>query len=105
MEIADQAGRGEVRFRHGLQVWVGFGEKHKARSYVAKRMHDMYQMPFEPFQKYSPYGSPQEVADFLAPYLEQGCSLINVAACGESSEHEIDCTAEVKSLLMDEFST
>lgn len=105
LEIADQAGRGGTTFRHGLQVWVGFGEKQKARSHVAERMQNMYQLPFDPFEKYSPYGSPREVAEFLSAYVEQGCSRINIAACGESFEHEIDCAAEVRSLLMKEYST
>lgn len=101
--LAEEAGRREADFRHGLQVWVGFGEKRSARARVAERMNEMYQMPFDPFEKYSPYGSPLEVAEFLAPYVEKGCRLINIAACGESFEHEIDCVSEVRSLLTKEF--
>lgn len=102
-ELADEAGRGDVAFRHGLQVWVGFGEKSTARGYIAERMGDMYQMPFEPFERYSPYGSALEVAEFLAPYVEQGAAVLNVTPCGESLGHEIDMVAEVKSLLDKEF--
>ena len=98
-DVAAESGRGHVAFEHGLQVWVGFGEKQQARQHVARQMNEMYQMPFEPFEKYSPYGSPREVADFLAPYVEQGCGRFNIAACGESFEHEIDGVAEVWSLL------
>ena len=78
---------------------MGFGETDAARAAVAERMQGMYQMPFEPFEKYSPYGSPREVADFLLPYVEAGAQVFNLTPCGLSPEHEIDAVAEVKSLL------
>ena len=103
--LADEGERTAHNFQHGLQIWVGFGEQKNARQYVAKQMQEMYQMPFEPFEKYSPYGSPQDVAEFLAPYVEQGAQLFNVTPCGESFAHEIECVAEVNTLLKKEFST
>ena len=40
-------------------------------------MEDMYRTPFERFEKYSPYGEPAEIADFLAAYVEAGCRFFN----------------------------
>ena len=73
------AGRDASRFEHGLNVWCGFATtREAARELVATEMQRFYQMPFEPFEKYSPYGTPEEVADFLRPYIEAGCSAFNV---------------------------
>ena len=52
----------------------------RARS-LAAGMQSFYQMPFEPFERYSPYGTAEEVADFLYPYVEAGCSVFNVIPC------------------------
>ena len=46
-------------------------------------MQDFYQMPFEPFERYSPYGTPEQVAEFLSPYIEAGCSTFNVIPCAD----------------------
>ncbi len=100
--LAESAGRA-VHLQHGLQVWVGFGDS--ARDRLASTMQNMYQIPFEPFEKYSPYGTPEVVAEFLAAYVEQGARTFNLACCGDSFEHEIACVAEVRRLLGREFPT
>jgi alkanesulfonate monooxygenase SsuD/methylene tetrahydromethanopterin reductase-like flavin-dependent oxidoreductase (luciferase family) len=97
---ADDAGRGDVQWQHGLQVWVGVGaDRTKARERLAARMEGMYQIPFERFEPYSPHGSAQTVAEALAPYVEAGCSSFNVMAVGESAEAEVDAVAEVAERL------
>ena len=91
-EAADRA----VGWRHGLQVWVGLDDDRAgARERLARRMEAMYRIPFERFEKYSPYGTPDEIADFLAPYAEAGCSSFNVMTVSESSERGIDGVAEI----------
>lgn len=91
----------DVAWRHGLQVWVGVdAQRSRARERLAARMQSMYRMPFERFERYSPYGSAAEVADFLAPYLEAGCRSLNVMAVAESSEHAVDAVAEVRQRLL-----
>ena len=73
-----------ARFEHALNVWCGFGTtREAAREPLATQMQDFYQMPFEPFERYSPYGTPEEVAEFLSPYIEAGCSAFNVIPCAE----------------------
>ena len=36
-------------------------------------MEAFYATPFAAFERYSPYGRPEDVAAFLAPYAEAGC--------------------------------
>ena len=43
-------------------------------------------MPFEPFERYSPYGTPEDVAEFLRPYIEAGCSTFNVIPCADDDD-------------------
>jgi len=66
---------------------------------LADRMESMYRIPFERFEKYSPYGEPKEIADFLAPYVEAGVGHFNIMTVAENSEEAVDATAEIKSLL------
>jgi alkanesulfonate monooxygenase SsuD/methylene tetrahydromethanopterin reductase-like flavin-dependent oxidoreductase (luciferase family) len=96
---AEGAGR-SVEWRHGLQVWVGLDDdRERARERLAKRMQGVYRIPFEPFERYSPYGTPDEVADFLAPYLEGGCRSFNVMAVAASSERAVDGVAKLRERL------
>lgn len=99
-QVADEATGREVTWRHGLQVWVGLDpNRSRARERLASRMQGMYRVPFERFEKYSPSGSPKEIADFLAPYLEAGCGDFNVMAVAESSEHAIEGVGEIRERL------
>jgi len=100
-EQAERAGRTSVAWRHGLQVWAGFDtDRERARQRLAARMHEMYGIPFQPFERYSPYGSPAEVAEFLAPYLAAGCADINLMGVAASSEATVDAIAEVRERLL-----
>src|SRR5690606_14237342 len=61
---------------HGMQFWVGVdADRNQARKRLARSMQDFYRIPYERFEKYSPYGSAAEVAEFLAPYRDAGCRL------------------------------
>ena len=62
-------------------------------------MQDFYQMPFEPFERYSPYGTPEQVAEFLSPYIEAGCSPFNVIPCAGDVESAIAAVGELRTLL------
>jgi alkanesulfonate monooxygenase SsuD/methylene tetrahydromethanopterin reductase-like flavin-dependent oxidoreductase (luciferase family) len=102
-QIADhaaEAGRDSRGFRHAMNVWCGFGRnRDAARESLAAGMQTFYQMPFEPFERYSPYGTPEEVADFLRPYIDAGCSAFNVIPCADGHETAVSAVAEVRRLL------
>lgn len=98
--LANDAGRTIDQWTHGLQVWVGVDkDRDHARARLAKGMEKFYRIPFERFEKYSPYGTAEEVANFLAPYVESGCRLFNIMPVAESPEAGIDAVAEVAERL------
>ena len=97
---ATQAGRDASGFEHALNVWCGFAPtREAARERLASQMQAFYQMPFEPFERYSPYGTPEQVAEFLSPYIEAGCSTFNVIPCARDQESAIAGVAELRTLL------
>ena len=63
-------------------------------------MEDFYRTPFERFERYSPYGSASEIADFLRPYAEAGCRVFNVMPVAASAEAGIDAVAEIRERLL-----
>ena len=88
------------QWQHGLQVWVGVGTDYDdARQHVAAGMEGFYRIPFEGFEKYTPSGTAEDIAEFLAPYRDDGCSVFNLTPCGQDREIEIETMAEVKRLL------
>ena len=95
-ELSEKRGDKPV-WQHGLQLWAGVGEN--ARHHVASGMEEMYRTPFEKFEKYTPYGTPQLIADFISPYIENGARTFNIAARGENEEVCIDTVAEVSQIL------
>jgi alkanesulfonate monooxygenase SsuD/methylene tetrahydromethanopterin reductase-like flavin-dependent oxidoreductase (luciferase family) len=99
-EEASRSGRDPSRFEHGLNVWCGFSARRDtARQPLATQMQAFYQMPFEPFERYSPYGTPEQVADFLFPYIEAGCAAFNVIPCTDEEEEAIAAVGELRELL------
>ena len=87
-------------WQHGLQVWVGVGSSPAdARQYVSKGMQNFYKLSFDLFERYTPMGTPQQIAEFLAPYVRAGASVLNLTPCGPDRETELGAIAEVKKLL------
>lgn len=101
-EEATAAGRDPKGFDHAINVWCGFGARSEAaREPLAAGMQTFYQMPFEPFERYSPYGTPEEVAEFLHQYVEAGCSAFNVIPCAGDDETAVAAVGELRRLLID----
>jgi alkanesulfonate monooxygenase SsuD/methylene tetrahydromethanopterin reductase-like flavin-dependent oxidoreductase (luciferase family) len=99
---ASEASRDPSVFEHALNVWCGFAAtRESARDLLAAQMRVFYQMPFEPFERYSPYGTPQHVAEFLSPYIEAGCSAFNVIPCAADNESAIAAVGQLRQLLID----
>ena len=103
---AEQAGRDASRFEHALNVWCGFATtREAARELLATQMQHFYQLPFEPFERYSPSGTPEDVAEFLQPYIEAGCSTFNVIPCAGDDASAIAAVAELRALLTPSLAT
>lgn len=99
-ELATDAGRDPSGFEHALNVWCGFGESAEAaRSPLATSMETFYATPFASFERYSPYGRPEDVAAFLAPYADAGCEAFNLIPCARDLEEALAGAGQVSRLL------
>ena len=97
---AERVGRPDQPRRHAMQVWCGLAQtREAARAALAPAMESFYQVPFERFERYSPYGTAEDVAEFLAPYVAAGCSAFNLIPQAVDDDELIAATAAVKKLL------
>jgi len=86
--------------RHGMQVWCGLAEtREAARACVAPAMQAFYRLPFDRFERYCPYGTAEDIAEFLAPYVAVGCAEFNLIPQSPEVDQAIAGAAEVKKLL------
>jgi alkanesulfonate monooxygenase SsuD/methylene tetrahydromethanopterin reductase-like flavin-dependent oxidoreductase (luciferase family) len=99
-ELAAAAGRPEVAWRHGMHAWCGFGpSRERATDRVARTMEAFYQVPFEKFDRYTPRGTPQDVAEALLPYVHAGCTDLDLHPVGDGLDEEVAAIGEVRRLL------
>ena len=99
--LAEEVGADrDVDWEHGLQVWIGVDRTPEtARRHVANTMEGFYRSSFEPFERYTPMGNAEHIAEFLAPYVEAGATTLNLTPCGPDRATELETVAEVKRLL------
>jgi alkanesulfonate monooxygenase SsuD/methylene tetrahydromethanopterin reductase-like flavin-dependent oxidoreductase (luciferase family) len=99
-EEAALAARPGLPGRHAMQVWCGLADSRPAaRSCIAPVMEAMYQLPFGRFERYCPYGTAEDVAEFLAPYVAAGCTEFNLIPQSPDPGQAIAGVAAVKKLL------
>jgi alkanesulfonate monooxygenase SsuD/methylene tetrahydromethanopterin reductase-like flavin-dependent oxidoreductase (luciferase family) len=99
-EEAARSGRPGPPGRSAMQVWCGLADtKEAARACLAPAMEAFYQLPFERFERYCPYGTPDDVAEFLAPYAVAGCREFNLIPQAPGHDYAIAGTAAVKRAL------
>jgi alkanesulfonate monooxygenase SsuD/methylene tetrahydromethanopterin reductase-like flavin-dependent oxidoreductase (luciferase family) len=97
---AARAGRPDYPGRHAMQLWCGLADsKQEARACLAPAMEAFYQLPFERFERYCPYGTADDVAEFLAPYAAAGCTEFNLIPQSPDGDQAIAGTAAVKRIL------
>lgn len=80
--VADEAarsGRDDPPTRHAMQAY--------------------YQLPFERFERSCPYGTADDVAEFLTPYADAGCTEFNLIPQSPDHDQAIAGVAAVKKLL------
>jgi len=104
VELAAQeaaaAGRPGPPSRHAMQVWCGLADsKEAARACLAPAMQAYYQLPFERFERYCPYGTADDVAEFLAPYAGAGCVEFNLIPQSPDPDQPVAGAAAVKKIL------
>ncbi len=99
-EEAARTGRPDPPARHGMQVWCGLADsKEAARGCLAPAMQAFYQLPFERFERYCPYGTADDVAGLLAPYADAGCTEFNLIPQSPEHDQALAGVAAVKKLL------
>jgi alkanesulfonate monooxygenase SsuD/methylene tetrahydromethanopterin reductase-like flavin-dependent oxidoreductase (luciferase family) len=95
------AGRNRVAWRHPLHTWCGFGSTPElARSRLAHAMEGIYKIPFERFERYSPVGRPEDVAEALSAYAAAGCSDVHVLPVAGDIDEALESVAAVRRLLV-----
>jgi alkanesulfonate monooxygenase SsuD/methylene tetrahydromethanopterin reductase-like flavin-dependent oxidoreductase (luciferase family) len=99
--LAEEVGAGrDVVWAHGLQVWIGIDRsRDTAREHVATAMERFYGTGFDRFERYTPFGTPEDVAEGLAPYVAAGASVLNLTPCGPDRDAEVAAVAEIRRLL------
>ena len=81
---------------------LGLGaDRGSAREQVKHGMETFYRLAFERFERYTPYGTPDEVADALLPFVHAGARTLNLTICVANSAEAIDLGGQVKRLLME----
>ncbi|RZT87191.1 alkanesulfonate monooxygenase SsuD/methylene tetrahydromethanopterin reductase-like flavin-dependent oxidoreductase (luciferase family) [Pseudonocardia sediminis] len=85
----------------GLQLWCGLDDDPAvARDLLAPRMESLYRLPYEKFSRVAPAGTPEQVAAFLAPFVEAGAGHVSLIPTARSPEAAVDHAAAVRELLL-----
>jgi alkanesulfonate monooxygenase SsuD/methylene tetrahydromethanopterin reductase-like flavin-dependent oxidoreductase (luciferase family) len=90
-EHAISAGRRDVSWRHG---------RAQARERVAPVMEGLYRLPFDKFERFVPYGPPEQVAEFVTPFVRAGATTVNFIPFGGHPEAGIDAVADVREQVL-----
>lgn len=97
---ADRSGRGPTAWKHALELWCGFGAtRDQAGAELGARMEEFYALPFHALERYAPYGTPEDIAASLAPFVEAGCRTFHLNTVARSEEEAVFGVAQVKQHL------
>jgi alkanesulfonate monooxygenase SsuD/methylene tetrahydromethanopterin reductase-like flavin-dependent oxidoreductase (luciferase family) len=92
---ADRLGRPRPE-RNALMVWCGLGDSvEHARSLVAPVMEGIYKTPFARFEKYTPCGTPADIAAAIAPFVRLGFHDVMLNGVAEDEPTLVGLSAEV----------
>lgn len=99
-EWAADEGRDPRKIEAGLQVWCSVGEnREKARRRLERRMREFYRTPFGKFSRYSPSGTAEQIAEFLAEHVEAGVTRFNLQLVQPNLAEVVPAAEEVKQEL------
>ena len=100
-EVAGAAGRDPSEIELGMQFWTSFSDDRKAaRALVSQGMEGTYRLPFERFERYTPFGSAAEIAEYLGPFIDAGARHINLIPVQESPEAVIEAATKIQQALI-----
>jgi probable F420-dependent oxidoreductase len=99
-EFAVEAGREPGEVEPGMQFWTSVAEERAtARALVARGMEATYRLPFDRFERYTPWGTAREVAEFVWQFVERGARHVNLITTQQTPEEAIERAAEVRAAL------
>ncbi|MCW2786654.1 MAG: oxidoreductase [Marmoricola sp.] len=88
----------------GLSAWCGLdSDATAARRMVADQMQSLYNLPYEKFEHVTTSGTPEDVAEWFAPYVEAGARHLTIVPAAGSAHLGIEAVAEVRALLHKQF--
>ena len=97
---AVEAGRDPEAIEFGMQFWMSVAKtREDARAWVSKGMEATYRLPFERFERYTPFGSAGEVAEAIFPFVEAGARHINLLPVQASPQELVEGAAAVREAL------
>ena len=103
-EAADHAaaaGTAERPRLNALNMWCGIDDdRSNARGFVAEAMQTFYQMPYERFEKWSPAGPAEMIAEYVAEYVDAGCDMFDLIVQAKDPEAAVEGAAEVRRLVL-----
>ncbi|MCX7616657.1 LLM class flavin-dependent oxidoreductase [Tepidiforma sp.] len=98
--FAAEAGRDPAAVEGGMQFWTSVADdRAAARELVGRAMEATYRLPFERFERYTPFGTAREVAAFLWQFVEQGARHVNLITAQATPEEAIERAAEIRAAL------
>jgi len=98
--FAQEAGRDPGAVEGGMQFWTSVAaDRAAARELVARGMEATYRLPFERFERYTPFGTAREVAEFIWAFVERGARHVNLITTQATPEEAIERAAEVRAAL------
>lgn len=84
----------------GLNIWVGLGaDAAAARAGLGAQMAALYNLRPEKFQHISAAGTPDDVAEFIAPYIASGARTITLIPVADSTDEAIELSGAVRDRL------
>lgn len=101
LDEAAAAGASTADFEFGLSVWCGVSAGADARARLAGELESLYKLPYERFARYCPVGSPDEIAQQVAPYVRAGCTRLCLMPVGDSTEQEISAVAAIRQAVVE----
>ncbi|MGC4938508.1 LLM class flavin-dependent oxidoreductase [Kribbella sp. DT2] len=85
----------------GLSMWCGFAsDGGRARELLGARMESLYRLPAAKFEHVTAAGTPEAVAEQLAPYLAAGAVHLTLVPVAASVDEALEAAAEVRRLLL-----
>jgi alkanesulfonate monooxygenase SsuD/methylene tetrahydromethanopterin reductase-like flavin-dependent oxidoreductase (luciferase family) len=99
-EAAEEVDREVTAWQHNMTIWCGIGDdRTRATRALGDAMQSVYRVGADVFERWSPAGTPEDIAAFVAPYFEAGATTVSLIARGQELAQTIESVAEVRRLL------